>query len=304
MAKFGKHYPSTMVRPRRDREKLLLVAAGGLTFSLLIIFLVLFQFRSDTSPGDVTAEDPAIPSAVSTVTVYTPERFVRSGTKLSEVKFKEIYWPSDQIPVEAVRNLSDLAGKFAKQDLVPGNPVLLSGLTDQPLVYSLPLTPGNRAVAIEIDSTTSQEAFTLPGTRVDVTLTYHVDGSLTSKVIVENARVLSYGGDQTPMGERMNLPAGQLPKVSRTITLDVSPSDALKIQTSRQLGTLSLLLRSPGDDRPNRTLQVDQNAIDDNFSKPRQTADGCRKGRMTIEGKEYYIDCDGSVRELVQSDEP
>ena len=144
----------------------------------------------------------------------------------------------------------------------------------------------------------------LPGSRVDVALTYMVEGSLTSKVIVQNARVLSYAGSAEAPDERIGVgPRPRQARVGSTVTLEVAPPDALKIQTSKQLGSLSLLMRAPEDENPARVLQVSRPDIDGNVASTATAKRECTRGIMRMEGEEYVIDCDGSISKLRQ-DEP
>ncbi|MCB0336449.1 MAG: Flp pilus assembly protein CpaB, partial [Bdellovibrionales bacterium] len=154
------------------------------------------------------------------------------------------------------------------------------------------------AVTIEIDSQSSVEGWARPGTKVDVTLTYMSNQELTSKVIVQNARVLSYGGDATLVTDHFGSLNRKSVKPGSTITLEVSPGDALKIQTSKQLGSLSLLMRAPEDDKAAAVTEVDRNLIDGAKAKIEPQVKTCKRGKMRLEGKEYIIDCDGSIAQL------
>ncbi|MCB0317989.1 MAG: Flp pilus assembly protein CpaB [Bdellovibrionales bacterium] len=301
---FRKSSPSGIVKSNKDRERLIFIATAGLAFSLVVIFIVVLTAKrdADAKQDQQQIEEAMLPEAIGTVTLYTVDRTIPAGTKLSNVEFRKIYWPRNEVPSGAVRDLVELKRYYAKREIKPSIPLTREDLSRDPVKYSLPLTPGNRAVTIEVDAISGLEGHALPGTRVDIVLTYNSDGNLTSKVIVQNARVLSYGGDQTPVGQRMAISQPMAPK--RTITLDVSPQDALKIQTSRQLGRLSLLLRSPDDNTPYRNLEVDKSAIEGNVRKPTKENKACRSGTMKMDGKEYILDCDGNISELLNPNEP
>lgn len=279
-----------------EREKLLFIGAAGATVSLFIVVLVVLTYKpadanqpSQQSPQIVV---PQVQESVGTTELYVPERPVRAGTRLSDVKFKSVVWPKNQVPEGAVKDLSDLKGKFAKINMDPSTPVRFDFVTDTPVKISLPLTQGMRAITIEVDETSGLEGYALAGTRVDVTLTYMVEKNLSTKVLVQNARVLSYGGDSTDV----NLRTGGAPiKASgKTITLEVSPEDALNMQTAKQLGRLGLIMRTADDDKAPEVEQVDQNKILDAGSRTKSKDTRCRVGTMKIDGKDYIIPCDGS----------
>ncbi len=119
------------------------------------------------------------------------------------------------------------------------------------------LPSGMRAISIEISPETGAGGFILPNDHVDVILTRRdklAEKSAgvemhTSEIILPNVRVLAI--DQTV--EEKN---GQRVVVGKTATLELSPRQAETLALSRQLGTLSLALRSLVDfdskDRPDR----------------------------------------------------
>ncbi len=307
--KFGRHYP--VVGKSHDRERLLFIAALGLTFSLLIILIVVFKVRgtSETAANDYPeiASEPAAHAGVATVTLLAPERAIRSGTKLSDVQFKKMYWPRNQVPEGAIRDEAEVRAYFAKTDLQPGVPLQRRHLTREVHSAMLAITPGNRATAISIDAEKAIEYHVIPGSHVDVVLTYYQGGELTSKVIVQNARVLSLGGD-TSVGNEQQQRRGSARRrlASQTVTLDVSPQDALKIATSKQLGKLSLMMRSGDDVKPSPVNEVNQTDIGSGVvGGSKRKSRTCKRGTIKIQGKgEFLLDCDGSMTPINDSLEP
>lgn len=302
--KFGRYSPS-IGNKANDRDRLLFIAAFGLAFSLLVIVVIVFNFRSDANARTDVSKDIAQPVAnLGTVALLTPERSVRAGAKLVDVRFKEVFWPRSQVPSEAIRDISELQNLYAKVDLSPGVPIQRMHLSREGLLSSLALTPRNRAVSIEVDETSGLEGHALPGTKVDVVLTFQEGGQLVSKVIVQNARVLSYGGDTSTAADRTEVGAEMRGRrMSRTITLDVSPKDALQITTARQLGRLSLIMRSADDDTGNPIIEVDQADLAQN-KQVKRSASACKSGRMKMGDQEYVVDCDGSLSRVLDPTEP
>ena len=289
-----------------DRERFLFIAAAGAACSLLIVLLAVITFRPDADANQPAASQPVAtpvqPSlAMSTIDLYVPERPVRAGQKLSDVKFKTVVWPRNQVPDGAIRDLSELKEKYAKVPLDPSIPVRQEFISDTPVRVSLPLTPGMRAITIEVDETQALEGFALAGTSVDVTLTYMTEEKkLETRIIVSKARVLSYGGDTTEAGQRQ--PNSIRPTAARTITLEVNANDALSMQTAKQLGRIGLIMRTADDDKAPETDSINQNKILDPGAK---TADGtvsCKSGTMKIGGKEYIVPCDGKGMIPVEGD--
>jgi pilus assembly protein CpaB len=107
------------------------------------------------------------------------------------------------------------------------------------------LTKGMRAVSMEISPENGAGGFILPDDHVDVLLTRHDKAAeklsgvdkIISEAILRNVRVLA-------IDQAVEEKAGQKVVVGRTATLELSPDQSETLQLSRQLGTLSLVLRS------------------------------------------------------------
>jgi pilus assembly protein CpaB len=107
------------------------------------------------------------------------------------------------------------------------------------------LTKGMRAVAMEISAENGAGGFILPDDHVDVILTRRdkaaekISGveKIMSEAILRNVRVLA-------IDQAVEEKAGQKVVVGKTATLELSPEQAETLTLSRQLGTLSLALRS------------------------------------------------------------
>ncbi|MBX7138223.1 MAG: Flp pilus assembly protein CpaB [Oligoflexia bacterium] len=299
MNNFGRNYPVLSgIRRADERERLFFFAAAGLAAFLFftVIFVLNMKEPAVAKEQLASAEQDAAPAALGTVTLLAPERSVRAGTKLSEIRLKEVYWPRNQVPQEAVRDMAEIRDQFAAADIPEGMPLQRHHLTHEAINATLPLTPGNRAVAIEVDATAGIEGWALPGSRVDVVLTSVVDGNLKSQILVQNARVLSYGGNNESAESPTRL-RNVAREVKKTITMDVSTEDALKIATARELGRLSLLMRTPDDQKAAAVIEMDKNKInpqDKNSAK----RSNCTRGSMKMDGKEFMIGCDGSVNML------
>jgi pilus assembly protein CpaB len=119
------------------------------------------------------------------------------------------------------------------------------------------LPTGMRAVSTDVTPETGAAGFILPNDRVDVILSRRDreaekstgSESHTSDTILVNIRVLAI--DQT-LGEK----DGQKVVIGKTATLELSPRQAETLALSRQLGTLSLALRSLAD-AGDSTLPID-----------------------------------------------
>lgn len=104
------------------------------------------------------------------------------------------------------------------------------------------LTPGARAIAIPVATSGASTGLLFPGDRVDVILTQNFKGESAvitrrsvSETVVENLRVLAIDTLDA------KAPSGGF---GRTVTLEVTPRQAEKINVATELGKLSLTLRS------------------------------------------------------------
>jgi pilus assembly protein CpaB len=114
------------------------------------------------------------------------------------------------------------------------------------------LSPGSRAIAIPVATGGASAGLLSPGDRVDVILTQNfskTEGVTTpltrrsvSETVVENLRVLAVDAPDTKaVGIAANPANGNF---GRTVTLEVTASQAEQINVATELGKLSLTLRS------------------------------------------------------------
>ena len=296
-SKFGK--TNSGFATKSEREKFLFIAAAGAALAVMIIFILVTSLKSGGGTVVASKDDPNKIAALNQNSVFllAPEAEVPAGTKLSEVRFKKVEWPKMQMPEGAFSDAAEVANLFAKVKLAAGIPMQKMNTTTQeqmPQIATIALTPGNRAVSIEVDDTSGLEGHALPGTHVDIVLTYSQSGNLVSNIIVQNARVLSYGGDTTPGSSIVK--EKRPTHTSRTMTLDVATQDALKIQTARQMGRLSLIMRAPDDDAASSSTQFTGQDIAQKSGTGKNSQQNiCSKGKIKMGGKEYIVGCDGSM---------
>ncbi|MEL7030172.1 MAG: Flp pilus assembly protein CpaB, partial [Pseudomonadota bacterium] len=142
--------------------------------------------------------------------------------------------------------MEDRIGSIAAGFILAGEPIVDAKIVkvgDGPFLSAL-LTPGMRAVSVEISEETAAAGFILPGDRVDVILTREQDsrdGSRSddyrSETILSNLRVLA-------VDQKFNKEGDQEAIVGGTATLEATlgQSEALRLAQAR--GDVSLVLRS------------------------------------------------------------
>jgi pilus assembly protein CpaB len=104
------------------------------------------------------------------------------------------------------------------------------------------LSPGARAISIPVATGGASTGLLYPGDRVDVILTQNFKSDAApltrrsvSETVVESLRVLAIDAPDMKTGGS---------SFGRTVTLEVTPEQAEKIQVATELGKLSLTLRS------------------------------------------------------------
>ncbi|MDC0358296.1 SAF domain-containing protein [Oligoflexia bacterium] len=115
-----------------ERGRLPFIVATVLLLFLFTAFILVYSTDLEQD-SDTDSVNLAIPAALGTIILFTPDRFVRAGTKLSEVKVIEVYWPEAQAPEGAVRDVSEVVNLYAKVDLPAGVPLQKPHLTAEDL---------------------------------------------------------------------------------------------------------------------------------------------------------------------------
>jgi pilus assembly protein CpaB len=289
------------------------IAAGVFGLSMLGVVSLYFQKANVTQAANIPGSMYGASSEVGSVVLYTVSRTITPGDQISDGDIQEVSWSINQVPEGAVRDRSELLNLYAKVLIPQNTPLQRQQFSDRQTQSRLPVTPGNRAVTIEVDATSGLEGFAGPGSKVDVVLTYHLNAVLTTKVIVQNTKVLSLQGNTKNVEDLEVGSRGGAPQVNQTITLDVMPKDALQITNARQLGRLSLIMRSQDDDTDLAVDVVDQTGMDEEgvvSDRPNKfipasaaTKKQCERGTYKVNGKSYKVDCDNNITLLSSGDE-
>ncbi|HWL30494.1 MAG TPA: Flp pilus assembly protein CpaB [Xanthobacteraceae bacterium] len=203
--------------------------------------------------GHKPAPVPAPVVQLPTVDVLIAKADIGMGTAVAAKDLGWQAWPAASTGDAYITRKSrpnavtELVGAITRSPFTAGEPIRASKLVlangNSGFMAAI-LPSGMRAVSTEISPETGAGGFILPNDRVDVILSRRPrDGdnrtlsSLTSETVLTNIRVLAI--DQTI--EEKN---GQRVVVGRTATMELTPRQVEILAQSRQLGTLSLALRS------------------------------------------------------------
>ncbi|PZP87269.1 MAG: Flp pilus assembly protein CpaB [Azospirillum brasilense] len=164
----------------------------------------------------------------------------------AEYHLKLADWPQDNITPamltsEAVQPV-DYEGAVARRAISTGEAITNSMLvkSNEGGFMSAVLEPGKRAVSIPVDPTSGNAGFIFPGDRVDLILTHKIDlnggEERASETFIEDVRVLA-------VDQMLDNPENKA-MLAKTVTLEVTPKQAEEINVAKDLGKISLSLRS------------------------------------------------------------
>lgn len=218
--------------------------------------------------GSDTKTVVAVPTPqLPTVDVLVAKADIALGQPVGPNDVQWQTWPSATASNNFIRRsdrpdaAAELAGSIARSPFIAGEPIRDPKLvkTNGSGFMAAVLPGGMRAVSTEISPETGAGGFILPNDRVDVILSKReknaTTGSdfVTSEIILSNIRVLAI--DQAPREKD-----GQNSVVGKTATLQLKPAQAEALAQARQLGTLSLALRSLVDANAAKELVADESA--------------------------------------------
>lgn len=186
------------------------------------------------------------------------------GADITPDKVKFVNYPGASLPPGVYRSMAELLpeGKrrVALRPIQVNQPLLAADLSGEGQNASIAalLPDGMRATTVRINDVSGVAGFVKPNDTVDVLITRQAIGAdreagQVTDVLLQNVRVIAM--DQDAAG------ANGAPVVSRTATMEVTPVDAQKLVLGQQLGSLSLVLRKPGEEQ--NIPEVDTVSLDD-----------------------------------------
>jgi pilus assembly protein CpaB len=250
------------MKPARIVVLAVAIGAGGLAAYLA---------SGPGSPPSVPAPEPI--AKIDTVEILVAKADIAMGQVIAAQDIQWQVWPTAAASPNFLRRtdrpeaIQQLSGAIARTPFVVGEPIreakLIKSNGSGFLAALLP--SGMRAISTEISPETASGGFILPNDHVDVILSRRDREAErrtgiethSSETILTNVRVLAI--DQAI--EEKN---GQKVVVGKVATLELTPRQAETLALSRQLGTLSLALRSLVDANVSGT-----DALDDDRSAAR-----------------------------------
>ena len=215
-----------------------LIALGGaIVLGLIAVFIANSYLNG--------AQKRAYAGATTKVAVATSP--LGYGTVITPDKVRFVEFPNTSIPPGSFTTAQQLLPPGKKRvALVPiavNEPILKDKISAEGEGASISalLPDGMRAATVRINDVSGVAGFIQPNDHVDVLITRTLGGndSEVTDVLLQNIRIIAMGVHAKD--------ADGKPIPARTATLEVAPLDAQKLALGEAAGSLSLVLRKPGE---------------------------------------------------------
>jgi pilus assembly protein CpaB len=238
------------MRPAQILLLLIALAAGG---------LAAFLATRNSGPATVI-EQVAAPLQQTSSKVLVAKAPIGVGQRLNASLVEWQPWPGDAIRPEYITiaqtpNAPDkITGAVARFEIFQGEPILDAKLvhSDQGFLSAV-LDPGMRGVSVPVTAASGSGGFIIPNDRVDVLVTSTAQSQTTSRVLLNDVKVLAIGtrlGQSGTTGAPNGDPAdpkSQIFTADSIATLELSPPQAETLINATATGKISLVLRSVAD---------------------------------------------------------
>lgn len=192
--------------------------------------------------------------------VLVASRPIGVGERLNPSVLEWQDWPEGAVRPEYVSRdavpdaTEKLTGAVARFEFFPGEPIREAKLARSDQGYlSAVISPGMRAVSIDVSTTSGAGGFIVPNDRVDVVLTRKIDSATQSETVLRNVKVLAMGERLGELGAASGNP-GEAPDPREqtfdketVATLELTPGQAEVLVNAAESGELALSLRSVVD---------------------------------------------------------
>jgi pilus assembly protein CpaB len=194
-----------------------------------------------------------------TVDTIVAARSIPAGTMITREHIKTIAWPAGSRLEGSLGDPRDVLDRGAIVAIAANEPITDAKLAAAGAGAGLPPTipPGMRAISVRVNEVIGVAGFVVPGTRVDVLVTFEgraqgQGSDSVARVVVSNAQVLTAG---TRFDQEKARQDGK-PIPTSVVTLLVSPEDAERIALAAAEGRITLTLRNPLDNAPTASTGI------------------------------------------------
>ena len=223
---------------------------------VLVIALAAGAVAAMLASGNRTPEAPKQeppPPPLATTDVLVAKTDLATGQVVAEGDVGWQTWPAASATASFIRKtdrpeaIKEFIGAIVRTPIATGEPIRDSKvvLAKGGGFLAAILPHGMRAIAIDVSPESGAGGFILPNDHVDVVLTRRDKAAekiggvekWVSETILKNVRVLA-------VDQAVEEKEGQKVVVGKTATIELDPQQVETLALSRQLGTISLTLRS------------------------------------------------------------
>ncbi len=217
---------------------------------------LLIQSWMDAQRDAMLRSIPKAPRASGAPKVLVARKSLPAGTFLKAEHVEWRAWPKNGVAkaylLKGKRTVNELVGAVVRRGISANEPVTEGRIVKpgERGFMAAVLTPGMRAVSVPINATTGIAGFVFPGDRVDLILTHKLKSGKgrnkkihrVSETVLTGVRVL--GVDQRSSNQQAKGKSKAKVKVPKTTTIEVTPKQAEMVAVAKEIGKLSLSLRS------------------------------------------------------------
>jgi pilus assembly protein CpaB len=205
-----------------------------------------------------------------TVKVLVAKKNLDTGMmiKKPEEAFEEKEILKETAPKNALSKLEEVKGRQLKIPRRAGDTITQDDLFDDKspgLMSTLP--PGHRAVGVRVSSEQIAAGFAaVPHSRIDIACAVrsNIEKENGTRIILQNVLVLA-SGQATIRDE------GGKPMLCDVVTVALTPEDALKLETAKSMGGLTMFLRPFGESTFVKTGLVTRDQVNHSSGKSSAT---------------------------------
>ncbi|HEX6677856.1 MAG TPA: Flp pilus assembly protein CpaB [Actinomycetes bacterium] len=209
---------------------------------LAVVSAMALVVYANSADRRALSEQAPVPVYVASSKIEQGESFEQASGKIRIASI-----PRKALAENAVRALSQISGRVAAVDILPGEQLLLGRWVSREEVEGqnlLNVQPTFQAVSIQVDATRQVSGFITPGNRVNIYATLTGAGGVKfSRLLLADIKVLAVGATALPGGaKRPGSAQGSL----STVTLEVKDGQVERVVFAAESGSLYLSLVAPG----------------------------------------------------------
>ena len=188
-----------------------------------------------------------------TIDTLVAAQSIPAGTMLTRDHVKVVQWPASSRLDGSLSDPRTVIDRGAIVAIAANEPITESKLAAQGAGAGLPPTipPGMRAMSVRVNEVVGVAGFVVPGTRVDVLVTFESRTQASesvARVVVSNVQVLTAGTRFDQEKARQD----NRPIPTSVVTLLVTPEDAQRLALAAAEGRITLIAAQSARQRAHR----------------------------------------------------